>query len=69
MQPEGDACGLKERGKKMDKVEAMEMAEKIVKENKNPGWGDLAGMASHDDMVAVIAALLKALREAENSRK
>ena len=53
----------------MDKVEAMEMAEKIVKENKNPGWGDLAGMASHDDMVAVIAALLKALREAENSRK
>ena len=67
MQPEGDACGLKEEENGQGRGHGN--GREKYQENKNPGWGDLAGMANHDDMVAVIAALLKALREAENSRK
>lgn len=52
----------------MNKRNAMQMAERIIRENKNPGWGNLAAMATHDEMVECIAALLDALKKAERKK-
>ena len=53
----------------MNLNEAVKMAERIIKENKNPSWGDLATMASHDEMVACIAALYEAVKKPKKLRK